>query len=162
MLNFKSPLETLLVCLAILVATYTESAVACIGGSASFGNAVLRAGHVTVNDVEVPFPVVNASNANKVLDPIPLVQRKDLKVFVVYIETTAKYEVASVVYKIEQDGYPPTTVRVKSNVTASGMRTRSIAPPVEIPREPIPSVDDVYGCGGSEGGSGSRDRATGR
>ncbi len=129
-------------------------AAACIGGHAAFGNAILRAGQVTVNDVEVPFPVVNEKNANKLLPDTQLVGSKKLKIFITYIETTAKYEIASVIYRVEQEGHPVTTVRVKSNVSASGMRTRSLAPrPPDIEREPLPAVDDVFGCGGSEGGS---------
>lgn len=136
--------------------TNADFAQACMGGHAAFGNAILRAGQVTVgDDIQVPFPVVDASNANKVLNPpTQLVDSKKLKISVLYIETTAKYEIASVVYRVEQDGYPPTTVRVKSNISASGIRSRSIAPPPpDVPREPLPSVDDSFGCGGSEGGS---------
>ncbi len=129
-------------------------AAACIGGQRSYGNAILYAGRVTVNDVEVPFPVVNEKNANKLLPDTQLVGSKKLKIFITYIETTAKYEIASVIYRVEQEGHPVTTVRVKSNVSASGMRTRSLAPrPPDIEREPLPAVDDVFGCGGSEGGS---------
>lgn len=140
---------------SITCALSADFANACIGGHAAFGNAMLQAGRVTVNDIEVPFPVVDAGNANKVLtEPIQLVGSKTLKVHVLYIETTAKYEIASVIYKVEQEGHSPTIVRVKSNVSASGMRTRSIAPqPADIAREPMPKVDDVFGCGGSEGRS---------
>lgn len=133
-----------------------DFAQACMGGHAAFGNVMLRAGHVTVNDsINVPFPTVDESNANKVLPtPIQLVGQPKLKVYVLYIETTSKYEIASVVYKVEQEGLPATTVRVKSNVSASGVRTRSLAPqPADIPREPLPSTDETFGCGGSDRGS---------
>ncbi|MDZ4082624.1 MAG: hypothetical protein U1E10_06795 [Bdellovibrionales bacterium] len=145
--------QLFLIAAAITYSTLSaDYALGCMGGQASFANAVLRAGHVTVGDTTVPFPVVNPGNANKVLpDPIQLVGSKTLKVHVLYIETTAKYEIASVIYKVEQEGYPPTTVRVKSNVSASGVRTRSLAPqPADIEREPLPTVNDVFDCGGSE------------
>ena len=154
--RFFSPVAASLFGLFALSLTNANFAQACMGGHAAFGNAILRAGHVTVgDDVQVPFPVVDASNANKILNPpTQLVDSKKLKISVLYIETTAKYEIASVVYRVEQEGYPPTTVRVKSNVSASGVRTRSLAPPPpDVPREPLPSVDDSFGCGGSEGGS---------
>jgi hypothetical protein len=154
LLSIKAALNAMIT-LSISFALTVDFAHACLGGHAAFGNAILQAGRVTVNDTDVPFPVVDAGNANKVLpEPIQLVGSKTLKVHVLYIETTAKYEIASVIYKVEQDGHSPTIVRVKSNVSASGMRTRSIAPqPADIAREPMPKVDDVFGCGGSEGRS---------
>jgi hypothetical protein len=102
-----------------------------------------------------PFPTVDESNANKVLPtPVQLVGQPKLKIYVLYVETTSKYEIASVVYRVEQEGQSPTTIRVKSNVSASGVRTRSLAPPPpDVPREPLPSADETYGCGGSDRGS---------
>lgn len=142
-------------CVAIVLAA-ADFAHACLGGHAAYANAILRAGHVTVNDIAVPFPVIDETNANKVLDtPIQLVGSKTLKVHVLYVETTAKYEIASTIYKVEQEGYPPRTIRVQSNITASGIRTRSIGPkPADIPRDPMPSTEETFGCGGAERSSG--------
>ena len=120
---------TTVLSLSTLTLTNAEFAKACMPRPADFGNALLYAGRVLVKDEEVPFPVVDEKNANKVLTPpIQLVDAKDLKIYVLYIETTADYKIASVVYRVEQDGYPPIRVRTKSNISASGIRTRSLAP----------------------------------
>lgn len=130
----------------------SASAKACLGGVAEYGNAVLRAGQVFEGDTEVAFPAVSAENANKVLSPpLRLIDTEKLKISVLYIETTATFKIASVVYQVKQDGHETTTVQVKSNVSASGVKTRSIAPPpADIPREKMPIADYIHGCASSE------------
>lgn len=120
---------------------------ACIGGIAEFGNATLTSSGASVNGKAVAYPTITPDMRNKTLD-LPLIKQKGLEVQIVYVKSTKKNDdVVATYYRVVQEGYPPTVVRVNSNVNELGMRFRSIVIPPEG-EDPPPAIDQTYGCGG--------------
>ncbi|MBK7890392.1 MAG: hypothetical protein IPJ84_05930 [Bdellovibrionales bacterium] len=103
------------------------------------------------NGKAVAYPTVTPEMRNKKLD-LPVIKQKGLEVQIVYVKSTKKNDdVVATYYRVVQDGYPPTVVRVNSNVNELGMRFRSIVIPPEG-EDPPPAIDQTYGCGGSSPG----------
>lgn len=133
------------------IAILSSVATACIGGVAEFGNATLTSSGASVNGKAVAYPTVTPEMRNKKLD-LPVIKQKGLEVQIVYVKSTKKNDdVVATYYRVVQDGYPPTVVRVNSNVNELGMRFRSIVIPPEG-EDPPPAIDQTYGCGGSSPG----------
>ena len=129
------------------IAILSSEATACIGGVAEFGNATLTSSSASVNGKAVAYPTVTPEMRNKTLD-LPVIKQKGLEVQIVYVKSTKKNDdVVATYYRVVQDGYPPTVVRVNSNVNELGMRFRSVVIPPEG-EDPPPAIDQTYGCGG--------------
>lgn len=134
-----------------------SAAHACMGGIAPFGKARLMSGSATYNDRVVAYPQITGDMKNKRIS-VPLIKEKDLTVEIVYVKANKNKDVVATYYLVKQEGFKPTTVRVESNITESGMVTRSLVP-VKEEGDPVPSSDQVFGCGGVQ--SGAEQKGTG-
>lgn len=133
--------------LLFAVIVFSPQTRACLGGIAEFGNATVMSSSASVGGEAVDYPTITPEMRNKKLD-IPVIKQKGLEIRIVYVKGTKKNDnVVATYYRVVQDGFAPTVVRVNSNVNELSIRSRSIAIPPEG-EDPPPVSDQTYGCGG--------------
>lgn len=127
---------------------------ACIGGRFEVGDITLMPSSASKDGQPIDYPPIKPEMRNKKIDKL-LSKSNDLEIRIVYVLSAKNSEeVAATFYAVKQRGYEDMIIRVNSNVSESGVRTRSLRPQAETtgrdepPKEEPPKADEVFGCGG--------------